>query len=77
MDVPDELDLTQYRAHGRQSGEEDFPADQEQATPVVNIDEAIVAQLVDMGFALEGCKKVWSVFYDFMIKVILKDNCSL
>ena len=59
LDVPDVLDLTSYRAQGRQPGEEDFPADQEEATtPSVNIDEAIVAQLIDMGFPLEGCKKV-------------------
>ena len=59
LDVPDELNLTSYRAQGRQPGEKDFPADQEETTtPSVNIDEAIVAQLIDMGFPLEGCKKV-------------------
>ena len=59
LDVPDVLDLTSYRAQGRQPGEEDFPVDEEETTtPGVNIDEAIVAQLIDMGFPLEGCKKV-------------------
>lgn len=61
LDVPDVLDLTEFRGQGRQAGEEEFPADDRSVTTtpaVVQIDEAIVAQLVDMGFPLEGCKKV-------------------
>ncbi|XP_067951524.1 ubiquitin carboxyl-terminal hydrolase 5-like [Watersipora subatra] len=59
LDAPEVLDLTSFRGHGRQPGEEEFPADDRasEAAPTVEIDEGVVAQLVDMGFAVEGCKK--------------------
>lgn len=57
LDVPDVLDLSMLRGIGRQEGEQDFPADEEE-TPEVVIDATVVAQLVEMGFAEEGCKKV-------------------
>ncbi|KAK7487678.1 hypothetical protein BaRGS_00021097 [Batillaria attramentaria] len=56
VDVPDELDLSQLRGKGKQPGEEELPAECPQE-PDVKIDGAIVGQLVEMGFAPEGCKK--------------------
>ncbi|WAR15202.1 UBP5-like protein [Mya arenaria] len=54
LGVLEELDISFLRGSGLQPGEEELPeAQQEQ----VNIDEGTVAQLVDMGFPLEGCKK--------------------
>lgn len=56
VEVPDNLDLNHLRGKGKQEGEEELPADQP-AQPEVKIDEAVVAQLTEMGFAPEGCKK--------------------
>lgn len=57
LDVLQELDLTLLRGHGLQPGEEELPESHAQAQAQVQIDEAVVAQLVDMGFPLEGCKR--------------------
>eukprot|EP00092_Neocalanus_flemingeri_P016514 GFUD01017868.1.p1 GENE.GFUD01017868.1~~GFUD01017868.1.p1 ORF type:complete len:808 (-),score=284.71 GFUD01017868.1:1858-4281(-) len=57
IDMPDQLDLTSLRGKGLQGGEVSLPEDQVQEQVVVNIDENIVAQLVDMGFAREGCRR--------------------
>lgn len=57
IDVPEELDLASLRGSGLQPGEEELPQEQEDTPPAVQIDEAVVAQLMDMGFPLEGCKR--------------------
>ncbi|KAG5191063.1 hypothetical protein JKP88DRAFT_347491 [Tribonema minus] len=69
VDVPDKLDLTAFRAQGLQPGESLLPeepvggaADAAAAlapSPAVASvpDEAIVAQLLDMGLSLNGSKK--------------------
>ncbi|XP_076451842.1 ubiquitin carboxyl-terminal hydrolase 5-like [Babylonia areolata] len=56
VEVPDFLDLSTLRGKGKQPDEEELPADQP-AQPEVRIDEALVTQLVEMGFAVEGCRK--------------------
>ncbi|XP_070182995.1 ubiquitin carboxyl-terminal hydrolase 5-like [Littorina saxatilis] len=56
IEVPDELDLSALRGKGKQPNEEELPSDQP-AQPEIRIDEGMVAQLVDMGFPLEGCRK--------------------
>jgi len=56
IDMPEQLDLTSLRGKGQQEGEVNLPEEQSQQQ-VVNIDENIVAQLVDMGFAREGCRR--------------------
>lgn len=56
LDVLQELDLSPLRGHGLQPGEEELPETPAEQTQV-QIDEATVAQLVDMGFPIEGCKK--------------------
>ncbi|KAK3106047.1 hypothetical protein FSP39_011642, partial [Pinctada imbricata] len=55
VDIPVDLDLSLLRGQGLQQGEEELP--QEEDSPDVQLDEAVVAQLVDMGFPLEGCKR--------------------
>ena len=59
VDMPDTLDLAQLRGRGLQPGEVVLPEENEQAggQPEVVIDEATVAQLMDMGFGLEGCRR--------------------
>ncbi|XP_053379534.1 ubiquitin carboxyl-terminal hydrolase 5-like [Mercenaria mercenaria] len=56
LDVLQELDLSPLRGHGLQPGEEELPEAPAQQSQV-QIDEATVSQLVDMGFPIEGCKK--------------------
>ncbi|OQR79005.1 ubiquitin carboxyl-terminal hydrolase 5-like [Tropilaelaps mercedesae] len=55
LQVPDQLDLTHLRAKGGlQPGEEAMPSNKT-AKPL--IDEATVAQLTEMGFPREGCRR--------------------
>ena len=64
---PEVLDLTQYLAHGVQSGEVEMPAAVAESstsasapTAVVAApepDEDVIAQLMSMGFAENGCRK--------------------
>ncbi|KAL3861427.1 hypothetical protein ACJMK2_007461 [Sinanodonta woodiana] len=58
VDVPEELDLSAFRAKGLQPWEDELPAEKS-AQP--QIDENIVSQLVSMGFDLNGCMK--AAFY--------------
>jgi ubiquitin carboxyl-terminal hydrolase 5/13 len=58
VNMPEVLDLTHLRAQGIQPGEQELPQeDTSQSSGVVQIDEAIVSQLADMGFDVEGCKR--------------------
>merc|ERR1719186_1855099 len=56
VDMPDELDMSRF--HGvstLQPGEEPMAADP--GPPAVVIDAELVAQLMDMGFSQEGCRR--------------------
>ena len=62
LDVPHELDLSAYKSTGPSEGEnlipeggDDDAPTQPQQQPV--IDEAAVAQLMDMGFSMNSCKR--------------------
>ncbi|CAL1541737.1 unnamed protein product [Lymnaea stagnalis] len=57
IQVPDELDLFQLRGFGLQPGEEELPAGDSPPEPPMEICEATVGQLVDMGFPREACRK--------------------
>ncbi|XP_065842340.1 ubiquitin carboxyl-terminal hydrolase 5-like [Oscarella lobularis] len=58
IQVPDEIDITHLRALGGvQSGERELPEDKPETAPQIQIDEALVQQLAEMGFAVEGCRK--------------------
>eukprot|EP00958_Prasinococcus_capsulatus_P005488 scaffold527_cov368-Prasinococcus_capsulatus_cf.AAC.56 len=62
VDVPDELDVSTLKGNGLQGDEEMLPEEEEapldsQPTPPAVADEAIVAQLVNMGFAQSRCEK--------------------
>ncbi|XP_033097730.1 ubiquitin carboxyl-terminal hydrolase 5-like isoform X1 [Anneissia japonica] len=57
VNMPDDLDLTSIRGKGLQPGEVELPEGDVPAEPEVVIDEAMVMQLVSMGFDYEGCKK--------------------
>ncbi|PIK38550.1 putative ubiquitin carboxyl-terminal hydrolase 5 [Apostichopus japonicus] len=61
IDVPDDLDLTAYRGKGLQPGEKELPEGGADAEPEPQINEAIVEQLMSMGFHREGCRK--AVYY--------------
>ncbi|CAH2322662.1 ubiquitin carboxyl-terminal hydrolase 5 isoform X2 [Pelobates cultripes] len=66
IDVPEELDLSQFRGGGLQGDEEELP---DVAPPLVTpdepkapvLDESVVTQLVEMGFPAEACRK--AVYY--------------
>lgn len=57
VDMPLELDLSALKAKGLQPDEAEFPPDTEpdHQPPVVAIDEAVVGQLIDMGFHANAC----------------------
>lgn len=57
IDMPEQLDLSSLKGKGMQEGEVKLPEDKQEESAPVNIDENIVAQLVDMGFAREGCRR--------------------
>jgi len=58
IEMPDQLDLSSLRGKGLQDGEVKLPEEQQEAESNVHLpDENIVAQLVDMGFAREGCRR--------------------
>lgn len=60
VDIPDVLDLSALRSTGLQSNEELLP-DLDAPPPQPEFDENVIAQLADMGFPLEACKR--AVFY--------------
>lgn len=62
IDVADEIDFSSLRSTGPQHGEDIVPDEAEgvnggedPAQPQVTIDEGAVAQLMDMGFGMNGC----------------------
>ncbi|XP_041479987.1 ubiquitin carboxyl-terminal hydrolase 5-like [Lytechinus variegatus] len=57
VEMPDELDLGQYRGTGLQPGEVELPDEEGPPVPEPVIDEATVGQLADMGFPREACRK--------------------
>merc|ERR1719447_2767846 len=59
VQMPDILDLDRLRGQGLKPGEVSLPDEDapEEETNNWVIDEATVAQLMDMGFALDGCKR--------------------
>jgi len=59
VEMPDHIDLSSIRATGKQPGEEDLPDTPPPAAapaPPI-IDEAMVAQLAEMGFDINGCRR--------------------
>ena len=62
VDMPDSLDLGPLRGRGQQPGEVSLPEGEQGAgsdgdQPAVIIDEATVSQLMEMGFARDGCRR--------------------
>lgn len=63
IDVPDEIDFGSLKSSGPQDGEDIVPDESEDggngdavaSRPQVSIDEGAVAQLMDMGFGMNGC----------------------
>lgn len=60
VEIPDVLDLSNLRSTGLQPNEELLP-DLDRAPPQPELDEGIIAQLADMGFPIEACKR--AVFF--------------
>ncbi|XP_011293017.1 ubiquitin carboxyl-terminal hydrolase 5 [Musca domestica] len=56
VQMPDELDLSNWRATGKQANEEELP-ECEVAKPAFVFDEGILSSLVQMGFPPEACKR--------------------
>ena len=60
VDMPEEIDLTPYKSKGPMEGEDLVPAEPEiskKPDPPQTIDETALAQLMDMGFSLNSCKR--------------------
>jgi ubiquitin carboxyl-terminal hydrolase 5/13 len=64
LDIPQELDLSEYKSSGPQNGEDLVPdegeskdEDKRSAPTAPVIDENALAQLMDMGFSFNGCKR--------------------
>ncbi|KAL3934083.1 MAG: hypothetical protein SGARI_003543, partial [Bacillariaceae sp.] len=61
LDIPESIDLSEYKTKGPQDGEElvsDEPEGGAAAAPAQpEISEAAVSQLMDMGFQMNGCKR--------------------
>jgi len=64
LDIPQELDMAQYKSHGPQEGESLIPDEEEKeeetktATSQANqVNENALSQLMDMGFTFNGCKR--------------------
>lgn len=62
IDVPDEIDLNSLKFSGPRDGDDMVPDDSEEnsgtsaaSQPQVSVDEGAVAQLMDMGFGMNGC----------------------
>ncbi|KAM7358302.1 ubiquitin specific protease 5 [Cochliomyia hominivorax] len=55
VQMPDEVDLSNWRATGKQVNEEELP--ETDTAPKFVFDESIVSSLMEMGFPQEACKK--------------------
>jgi len=58
--MPDEIDLSRLQAQGQQPGEELLPEEEAETPPEPEPfvpDEAVLSQLVDMGFSRNGCTR--------------------
>ncbi|KAF5272753.1 hypothetical protein FQA39_LY07780 [Lamprigera yunnana] len=57
VEMPDSLDINTFRGRGRQPGEELLPELVGSPPPVPDMDEVVFAQLQEMGFPVEACKR--------------------
>ncbi|XP_065200121.1 ubiquitin carboxyl-terminal hydrolase 5 isoform X1 [Planococcus citri] len=57
VEVPDILDLSALKGLGLQPGEELLPSEDDAAQGGVQFNEALLAQLMDMGFPIDACKR--------------------
>eukprot|EP00535_Pseudo-nitzschia_heimii_P007119 CAMPEP_0197174194 /NCGR_PEP_ID=MMETSP1423-20130617/821_1 /TAXON_ID=476441 /ORGANISM="Pseudo-nitzschia heimii, Strain UNC1101" /LENGTH=814 /DNA_ID=CAMNT_0042623097 /DNA_START=147 /DNA_END=2591 /DNA_ORIENTATION=- len=62
IDIPETIDLTDYKAKGPQEWESIVPEKQEgdatgEVVSKVKIDDVALGQLIDMGFSMNGCKR--------------------
>lgn len=62
LDIPFELDMTPYKSKGAQEGETLVPDEKEETNANTDsegnqIDEGALAQLMEMGFTMNGCKR--------------------
>lgn len=57
LDIPEEIDLTQYKAKGPQEGETLVPDEVPAVATQPEISEVALGMLMDMGFTMNGCKR--------------------
>lgn len=60
LDIPEELDLSMYKARGPQDGETLVPEEVSPAAAPAEVNEAALYQLMEMGFGMNGCKRALS-----------------
>ncbi|XP_075164281.1 ubiquitin specific protease 5 [Haematobia irritans] len=56
VQMPDELDISNWRSGGKQANEEEMP-DAEQTKPAFVFDENTISSLMQMGFPQDACKR--------------------
>ncbi|XP_076049156.1 ubiquitin specific protease 5 [Oratosquilla oratoria] len=57
INMPEHLDLASLRGYGIQPGEEELPEPAQDKPGGIDVDAAVVAQLAEMGFPVEACRK--------------------
>jgi ubiquitin carboxyl-terminal hydrolase 5/13 len=57
LDIPEEMDLSNYKMAGPQEGETLVSEEEETTVSKPDINEGAVYQLMDMGFSMNGCKR--------------------
>ena len=57
MQVPDYLDLSEYRGTGKKDSEVELVEEAEPIVPEFHLNENVISQLMDMGFSADAAKR--------------------
>ena len=57
LQVPEILDMSELRGNGKKPSEQELPDETAEALPEITLNTAIVGQLMDMGFSLDGSQR--------------------
>lgn len=59
LQVPDELDMSQFRGNGKKETEVELTEDDANmpATAEIHLNENVISQLMDMGFSMDGARR--------------------
>lgn len=57
LQVPDEIDLGEFRGTGKKNTEQELADETGPTVPDIHLNENIISQLMDMGFSIDGAKR--------------------